>query len=113
MLNFEPVDRIRWDAKTCAILAAAIALIGVMLAWVNQSPPREQCYIDAVKRQLHDPVTAIFDNVTITERGATGYVNARNLMGAYTGSRLFVVEGGCGGQVTILPSANELRAATR
>lgn len=50
----------------------------------------EQEARDAVAAQLKDPGSAQFRNVKVTDKGACGEVNGKNLFGAYVGFREFV-----------------------
>lgn len=49
---------------------------------------------DAIKRQLKDPYSAQFENVSVKHEGIVcGYVNAKNAFGGYVGRKRFVYLG--------------------
>ncbi|WP_164119120.1 hypothetical protein [Sphingorhabdus sp. Alg239-R122] len=48
---------------------------------------------DAVKEQLIDPESAIFDEMNWTGSHICGFVNSRNRMGGYVGWTAFVYDG--------------------
>lgn len=53
------------------------------------------CYVQAkskVKEQLIDPYSAQFENMVTKNGVVCGTVNSKNLMGAYTGPRGFIVD---------------------
>jgi len=54
----------------------------------------EGANVEIVKRELRDPYSAQFSEMQTNGGITCGLVNSKNLMGAYTGVRLFVVENG-------------------
>jgi len=79
------------------VLASGIVLIALVAAggwagyrWYGQRDVRE--VEDKVRRMLKDPESARFERVTFNPAKKTGcgYVNAKNSMGGYTGSRHFI-----------------------
>lgn len=113
MLLLEPVDRIKWDAKNILIAFLLAMLTGTLYFWATAPADRAECYKDAVRRTLRDPGSAVFEGVTVFSDGASGRVNAKNGFGGYTGFRDFQVVGGCGGQITIFPTLQEMEASWR
>ncbi|MGB6186488.1 MAG: hypothetical protein WBF65_15385 [Sphingopyxis granuli] len=70
------------------VIVAAIALPKLTGA------SAEEANVEIVKRELRDPYSAQFSEVQTSGGITCGLVNSKNLMGAYTGVRLFVVERG-------------------
>lgn len=85
-------------------LAGIVALsVAGYAAWDSIYSPKAQA-IQAVKRSLNDPNSAIFENIQHSQKtGATcGNVNAKNRMGGYVGMTAFIVDGD--GGVTLAPA---------
>jgi len=66
------------------------ALGAVLLAGCS---PTNVDYETAVKRELRDPDSARFSDVTVNVESACGFVNSKNGYGGYAGRQPFVVVG--------------------
>ncbi|WP_444610967.1 hypothetical protein [Blastomonas fulva] len=63
-----------------------------MVALVAGCTSPEDTDIEKLKEKLRDPYSAQFEEVYHVDGITCGLVNSKNLMGAYTGHQIFVVQ---------------------
>lgn len=78
------------------VRALLIIAFGALIIWVayRATTATERNNLESAKALLHDPYSAVFSNVRTSGKSTCGLVNAKNLMGAYTGEEMFFVSDG-------------------
>lgn len=78
------------------VRALLLLAFGALIIWVayRMSTATERANLESAKALLHDPYSAVFSNVRTSGKSTCGLVNAKNLMGAYTGDEMFFVSDG-------------------